>query len=172
MSKADVADAFQNVPVEPDKARIVCHAAGDLAVTEFRLTLGWSGSPGFWGVMSAAAAHAHCKTTIDSAQLLDEGQHVMAQVKLVKRWEAGKPTSISPDAKIRTHGGGRTSYQFFTAVYVKDYLQIRVQHSDDVTTALIASASLGSDHVRLFGPGEVGVTPILAPKKAWTGTPR
>ena len=54
----------------------------------------------------------------------------------------------------------------FTAVYVDDYLRIRVQHSDDDTSALTASASLASDHVRLFGPGEEGVTPILAPKKS------
>ena len=52
---------------------------------------------------------------------------------------------------------------FFTTVYVDDYLLIRVQHSDD-KTALIASASLASDHVPLFGPGEEGVTPIFDPK--------
>ena len=39
-------------------------------------------------------------------------------------------------------------------------LIIRVQHSDDDKTALIASASLASDHVRLLGPGEEGVSPI------------
>ena len=55
---------------------------------------------------------------------------------------------------------------FFKTVYVDDYLQVRVQHSDDDTTALIASASLGSDHVRLFVRGEVGVTPILDLKKS------
>ena len=54
---------------------------------------------------------------------------------------------------------------FFTTVYVDDYLLIRVHHSDD-KTALIASASLASDHVPLFGPGEEGVTPILGPKKS------
>ena len=53
---------------------------------------------------------------------------------------------------------------FFATVYVDDYLLIREQHSDD-DRALIASASLASDHVRLFGPGEDGVTPILAPEE-------
>ena len=53
-------------------------------------------------------------------------------------------------------------------MYVDDYLLIREQHSDD-DRALIASASLASDHVRLFGPGEDGVTPILAPKKNTDG---
>ena len=52
---------------------------------------------------------------------------------------------------------------FFTTVYD---VPIRVKHSDDDKTALIGSASLASDHVRLFGPGEEGVTPILAPKKS------
>ena len=49
---------------------------------------------------------------------------------------------------------------FFTTVYVDDYLLMRVQHSVHGTTALTASTSLASDHVRLFGPGETGVTPI------------
>ena len=40
MSKADVSDAFRNVRIGPD-----------LVVIDFRLTFGWSGSPGFWGVM-------------------------------------------------------------------------------------------------------------------------
>ena len=74
MSKADASDAFRNVRVDPDKAHNFFFTVGELVVTDFRWTFGWSGSPGFWVVMSAAAAHAHCNTTIDSAQLLDEGK--------------------------------------------------------------------------------------------------
>ena len=74
MSKADVSDAYRNVRVDLDKAHNSCYTVGELEVIDFRLMFGWSGSPGFWGVMSAAAAHAHCNTTIDSAQLLDEGK--------------------------------------------------------------------------------------------------
>ena len=55
---------------------------------------------------------------------------------------------------------------FFATVYVDDYLLMRVQHSDHDTTALTASASLASDHVRIFGPGETGATPFLGPKKS------
>ena len=47
-----------------------------------------------------------------------------------------------------------------------------MQHSDDDTTALIASASLASDHVRFFGPGEEGVIPSLAPNKSTDGDTR
>ena len=49
-------------------------------------------------------------------------------------------------------------------MYVDDYLQLRVQHSDDDTSAKISSVALGSDHVRLFGRRKVGVTPIPAPQ--------
>ena len=121
---------------------------------------------GVWGVMSAAVEHAHCNTTINSIQLLDEGKQMMAHEKVVDRCEEAKPTPIPPDPKIRVHTGGEIGDPFFTTVYAEDYLLIKVQHSDDDTTALIASASLTSDHVRLFGPGEESVTPILAPKNS------
>ena len=74
MCTADVSDTVWNVRVDPDKAHNFCYTVRYLVliVIGFRLTFGWSGSLGLWGVMSAAAAHAHCNTTIDSAQLLDE----------------------------------------------------------------------------------------------------
>ena len=51
-------------------------------------------------------------------------------------------------------------------VYVDDHGLIRAQQSDEDKSALVVSASLASDYVRLFGPGEPGETPIiLAPKK-------
>ena len=96
----------------------------------------------------------------------------MAHVKVVDRWEEGKPTPIPPDAKIRAHAGRELDDPFSATVYVYDYLLIKVQHSDVDTTALIASAPLSSDHVRLFGKGKEGVTPILAPKRSteWDAT--
>ena len=51
MSKADMPDAFRNARVDPDQAHNSCYTVGDLVVIDFRLTFGWSGSPGFWGVM-------------------------------------------------------------------------------------------------------------------------
>ena len=90
----------------------------------------------------------------------------MAHLKVVDRWKEETPTPIPPDAKIKVHTVGETAHPIFATVYVDDYLLIKVQHSDDDTTALIASASLASDHVRLFGPGEEGVTLILAPHKS------
>lgn len=69
LSKADVSDAFRNVRFDPDEAHKFCYSVGELVVIDFRQTFGWSGSPGFWGVMSAATEHAHCKTTLEPAHL-------------------------------------------------------------------------------------------------------
>ena len=77
-----------------------------------------------------------------------------------------KTSADSAGRKTQSAQRGKMFDPFFTTVQVDDYLLIKVQHSDDDKTALIGSASLASDHVRLFGPGEEGVTPILAPKKS------
>ena len=50
-------------------------------------------------------------------------------------------------------------------VYVDDHGLMRAQQWDKDKSALVVSASLASDYVRRFGPGEPGETPILAPKK-------
>ena len=78
---------------------------------------------------------------------------------------ARQPRCPQTQISERTQGGGKFD-AFFTTVYVDDYLLIRVQYSDDDRSSLVASAFLASDHVRLFGPGEDGVAPILAPKQS------
>ena len=80
MSKANVSDASRNVRVDTDKALNFCYIVGEPIVIDFRLTFGWSGSPGFWGVGLAAAEHAHCNTTIQTAQLLNEGVDMISNV--------------------------------------------------------------------------------------------
>ena len=45
---------FPERPGRPGENAHFCFAVGELVVIDFRLTFGWSGSPGFWGVMSAA----------------------------------------------------------------------------------------------------------------------
>ena len=43
---------------------------------------------------------------------------------------------------------------------------VRVQADPTDQSTLVASAFLASDHIRLFGRGEAGATPILAPQKS------
>ena len=59
---------------------------------------------------------------------------------------------------------GGSNELFFTSVYVDDFIVASVQVDSFDQTALVASASLASDHLRLFGSGEKNEVPILAPK--------
>lgn len=54
LSNEDVSDAFKNARVSSEHAPILCYIIEDVAVAAMRLTFGWAGSPGFWGVISCA----------------------------------------------------------------------------------------------------------------------
>ena len=75
---------------------------------------------------------------------------------MVESWEEGIPTPVPPEAKRR-----KKNDPFLTTVYVDDFLLASVQQADADRSPRVASASLASDCVRLFGPGEDGVTPML-----------
>ena len=87
----------------------------------------------------------------------------MSHVRIVEPCEEGTPTPVTQEAGVRQAKGGGLHDPFFTTVYVDDFLLARVQQNPSDQSALIASASLASDHARLFGPGDEGETPILAP---------
>ena len=93
---------------------------------------------------------------------------MMSHVTIVEPWEEGTPASVPRDTEARPAGGGLLD-QFFATVYVDDFILVRVQQDPSDQTALIASASLASDHVRLFGPGEEGESPFSPPRKARIG---
>ena len=172
LAKADVTDAFRNVRIAPHQAQNFCYVIDDVLVSDFRLTFGWAASPGYWGLMAAAVEHAHCNTTVNSAVILPEGKTMMSHVKIVKPWETGNPTRIPTGVRVNAPRRGGPNEPFLTSVYVDDFIMASVQLNASDQTALIASASLASDNVRLFGPGENGETPILAPKKStnWNST--
>ena len=103
----DVYDAYRNVRIDPNQAHNVCYTVGDLVVIDFRLTFGWTGSLGNFGVMASAAEHSHCNTDLSNVQLLPEGVNMMEHVEIVDRWEVGDPTPVPPDAKPRASKGGK-----------------------------------------------------------------
>ena len=133
---------------------------------DIRLTLGWAGSPVFWGLLSSATEHAHCYTSVRDAHILSEGEDMMSHVTIVEPWEEGAVARVPRDTEARPSAVGRLLGPFFATVYVDDFILVRVQQDPSDQTALIASASLASDHVRLFGPGEEGEILILSPKKS------
>ena len=78
MATTNVNDAYCNVKIDPKQAHNFCYTVGDLVVIDFRLTFGWTGSPGNFGVMASAAEHSHCKTDRSYVQLLLEGVKMTA----------------------------------------------------------------------------------------------
>ena len=140
----------------------------DVLVADFRLTFGWAGSPGHWGVMSEAAAHSHRNTTVESAEILPKGKAMMSHVNITEPWEIGRPRQVPPCVRVKNKDvpRGEPHGLFFATVCVDDFIMARVQANPTDQLALVASVSLASDHIRLFGPGEADATPILAPKKS------
>ena len=168
LAKADVTEAFRNVRVAPDQAQTFCYMVDAVLVADFWLTFGWAGSPGHWGVMSEAVAHSHRNTTVESTEILFEGKAMMSHVKITEPWEIGRPRQTPPCVRVKNKDvpRGGPHEPFFVTVYVDDFIMARVQADPTDQSALVASASLASDHIRLFGPGEAGATPILPPQKS------
>ena len=131
MATTDVNDAYRNVRIDPDQAHNFCYTIVDLIVIDFRLTFGWTGSPGFFGVMASAAEHAHCRTNMNNVELLPEGIKMTKHIKIVERWEAGDPTPVPSDVSVPPTIGGEWDSPFHTVVYVEDDAHARVQQSDE-----------------------------------------
>ena len=71
--------------IDPNQAHNFCYTLGDLVVIDFRLTFGWTSSPGNFGVMASVAKHSHCNTDLSNVQLLSEGVKMMEHVEIVDR---------------------------------------------------------------------------------------
>ena len=118
--------------------------------------------------MSEAAAHSRRNTTVESAEILPGGKAMMSHVKITEPWEIGRPRQVPHcfRVKIKDVPRGGPHEPLFTTVYVDDLIMARVQTDPRDQSALVASASLASDHIRLFEPGEADAIPILAPKQS------
>ena len=97
---ADVSDAFRNVRMAPDQAQTLCIVLGDVLVADVRLTLGWAGSPGFWGFKSSVAEHGRCETLLTDAVVLLEGAAMMSHVRITQTREVGKSTQVPREAGV------------------------------------------------------------------------
>ena len=119
--------------------------------------------------MSEAAAHSHQNTSsVETTEILPEGKAMMSHVQITESWEISRPTQVPPCVRIKNNDAprGGPHEPFFATAYVDDFIVARAQAESADQSALVASASLASDHIRLFGPGEADATPILAPKKS------
>ena len=93
---------------------------------------------------------------------------MMSYVMITEPCEIGRPTQVPPSVRIKKNNLARDipDKPFFATVYVDDFIMARVQANLTDSSALVASTSLASDHIRLLEPGEADAIPILAPKKS------
>lgn len=62
ISKMDVKDAFQQVPVLLEQVPVFSHdTIRQWLLLDIRLPFGWRSSPGWWGAVAGAIQHAPCK---------------------------------------------------------------------------------------------------------------
>lgn len=137
MSKADATNAFRNVHISPEHAQKCYYVVDDVLVADLRLTFGCAGSPGLGGIMSQAAEHSHCHTSIRTAEILPEGADMMSHVKVVETWEVGDPIRVPEMVNVKPADGGDLEDDFFACVYVDDFLLARVQLDPSDQTAFI-----------------------------------
>ena len=150
----------------PDQAQYFCYMVDDVLVADVRLTFGWAGSPGHWGVMSVAAALSHRNTTVETADILSEGKAMMSHMKITEPWEIGRPRQVPPCVRVENKEGANPMNPSLPLCMSMTSSWHAYRPTPRINRhSIIASASLASDHIRLFGPGEAGATPILAPKK-------
>ena len=101
--KMDVMNAFRKIPVDPDGARVFRYVLGEFLFTYLRLQFGWRGSPGWWGIISAAMQHAQRNNTRASALFSPAGDRSVEHVTVAQKT---RRSVVSWPAECRENGGG------------------------------------------------------------------
>ena len=106
---------------------------------------------GVFCLFSAALEHAHRHTSYDDAVVMAQGRTATEHVSVTPPRATDRPAPLPPSCRVpRGRGGGRRS-SFFVLYYVGDGILVEVQWWSDGRRCRRASASLASDHYRLFG---------------------
>ena len=77
IQKMDVMNAFRQIPVDPDGTAAFGYVLGRYLFADLRVQFGWQGSPGWWGVVSAAVQHAQRNRTRAAASLSQAGDRAV-----------------------------------------------------------------------------------------------
>ena len=118
---------------------------------------------GVFCLFSAALEHAHRHTSYDDAVVMAQGRTATEHVSVTPPRANDRPASLPPGCRVPRgrEGGGKSS--FFVLCYVDDGILVEVQWWPDGRRCRRASASLGSDHYRLFGVRSSRDPTLLAP---------
>ena len=153
LSKMDVKDTFRQVAVKRDGCTKFGYVFGDSVVVDRRLVFGWRNSPGFYCLLAGAIEHAHdpLRLMTPSSPSRDWRLPVMSGWTFRPR---GRPRCSYPRSAgcPPDRGGGRTTGTFWARSYVDDTIGVEPLVYARGSRCLRESASLVSDHFRLFGP--------------------
>ena len=164
LSKIDVTEEFRQVSVQWAGAPVFEYAFRELVVADRRLQFGWRKSPGFFCLFSAALEHAHRHTSYDDAAVMEQGRTVTEHVSVTPSRATDRPAPLRPGCPVpRGRGGGRRSPPFFVLYDVDDGILMKVKRWPDGRRYRRLSASLASDHYRLFGVRSSRDPTLLSP---------
>lgn len=165
ISKIDSKDAFRQVPVERGSSPAFGYAFGDVIVVDRRLQFGWNLSAQYFCLCTDAIEHSHNHTTVDTAVVTSHGQAATAHVRVLPAVEV-EQTHLPVSCVLPPGSGGGIADPFFARAYVDDIIGVEVHHERPRNDrCLIASASLASDHFRLFGDRPPGFPPLFSSSK-------
>ena len=115
IQKMDVKNAFREIPVDPDGARVFGYVLGEFLFVDLRLQFGWRGSPGWWGVISAAMKHAQCNITRVSALFLPAGDRAVEHVTVAQKTRRSVVSWPAECVVRAAEGGGGADDPVFVA---------------------------------------------------------
>ena len=164
LSKMDVKDAFRQVAVEWDGCTKFGYVLGDFVVVDRRLVFGWRNSPGLYCLLAGAIEHAHGSTSFDDAVVTPQGLAATPHIRVDIPAAGETPVQLPPECRVPPGQGGATG-TFWARSYVDDTIGVESLVCARGSRCLRASASLASDHFRLFGSRLPTDPPLLAPAK-------
>ena len=126
IQKMDVKNAFRQIPVDPDGAAAFGYVLGRYLFVDLRLQFGWRGSPGWWGVVSAAMQHAQRNTTRAAASFSQAGDRAVEHVRIAPC--SGRPVVSWPaECVVRVAEGGGAYDPAFVVFFMDDAISVEVQ---------------------------------------------
>ena len=165
LSQMDVKDAFRQMAVEWDGCTKFGYVLGDFVVVDRRLVFGWRNSPGFYCLLAGAIEHAHGSTSFDDAVFTPQGLTPTRHVRVDILAAGETPVQLPPECRVPPGQGRGATGTFWARSYVDDTIGVEPLVCARGSRCLRASASLASDHFRLFGSRLPTDPPLLAPAK-------
>ena len=129
---------------------------------------GWRNSPGFCCLLAGAIEHANGFTSFDDAVVTPQGLAATRHVRVDIPAAGEAPAQLPRECRVPPGQRGGATGTFWARSYVDDTKGVEPLVCARGSRCLRASASLASDHFRLFGSRLPTDPPLLDPAKAFS----